>query len=212
MKIVAISDTHGMHHDMVHTIPPCDVFVHAGDLCKYGTIPEIVDFATWLVTLPAKHIIVIAGNHDGPFQTDRHLAELELKIADHIHYLRDESIVIDGVKFYGSPWQPAFCNWYFNLPRNSDQLEACWAMIPDDTDVLITHGPPHGILDANIHGEACGCERMLPRVMDIKPKVHIFGHIHLGSGITEIEGIKFVNAAIANERYELLGKPIEFDV
>ena len=212
MKIVGIADTHGMHRDMVHAIPACDVLVHAGDLCKYGTITEIIDFATWLVTLPAKHIVVVAGNHDGPFQKDRHLAESELLISEHIHYLRDEAITIDEVKFYGSPWQPEFCNWYFNLPRNGEALEACWEQIPDDTDVLITHGPPHGILDANFHGIPCGCEKMLPRVMDVKPKIHIFGHIHLSCGTTEVEGIKFVNGSIANEQYEVSHKPIVVDV
>jgi len=212
MEIVAIADTHGMHRDMVHAIPSCDVLVHAGDLCKYGDINEVIDFAMWIETQPAEHIIVIAGNHDGPFQKDRHQAELELKVSDRIHYLRDESIVIDGVKFYGSPWQPAFCDWYFNLPRNGDALEACWAQIPDDTDVLVTHGPSYGILDDNIRSISCGCEKLRLRVEQVRPKSHVFGHIHDSYGLYEWEGIKFINASVANEDYNLLNEPIVFAV
>lgn len=212
MRIVAISDTHGMQAQFGPDIPACDVLVHAGDITMHGEVNELYDISQWLNQLPATTIIVIAGNHDKCFQTERHLAEQTLlQGSSKIIYLRDESVVIDGLKFYGSPWQPAFCNWYFNLPRNGPELEACWDQIPDDTDVLITHGPPMGILDKNYWGEHCGCERMLPRVHAVEPKVHIFGHIHHGYGQL-LDVTLFVNAAIADEKYELSNEPIVIDV
>lgn len=215
MRIVAISDTHGLQRNLANdAIPECDVLVHAGDITTKGEVRELYAIATWLKRQVAKHIIIIAGNHDGCFQTQPQLAveSLVKEAPGRIIYLRDQGIVIDGVKFYGSPWQPAFCNWHFNLPRNGPALEACWAQIPDDTDVLITHGPPHGVLDQNLSTIHCGCEKLIARVQDVKPKVHIFGHIHNGYGQAKIDETLFVNAAIADERYELTNKPIVINV
>ena len=93
------------------------------------------------------------------------------------HYLCDESLTLDGVKFYGSPWQPRFFDWAFNKDRGAP-LKAIWDKIPLDTDVLITHGPPHGILDLTFDKIKAGCEELLLAVQRIKPKVHVFGHIH----------------------------------
>ncbi len=213
MRIVAISDTHGMQAHFKPAIPTCDVLVHAGDITMYGEVDELYDIAQWLARLPAKTVVVIAGNHDKCFQVQRHLAEESLqRHSAKIVYLRDRSVVIDGLKFYGSPWQPAFCNWFFNLRRNGPELEACWDQIPNDTDILITHGPPSGVLDLNVYGEHCGCEKLLPRVQQLKPKVHIFGHIHNGYGQVQIDGTTFVNAATADEKYRLVNEPIIIDV
>lgn len=172
MRIVCISDTHGKHRTM--TIPDGDVLVHAGDLTPRGHEKDIKDVNDWLGTLPHKHKIMIAGNHDFEFEKNPINARSWITNA---HYLCDESLIIDGVKFYGSPWQPRYFDWAFNVDRG-EPLKVIWDKIPMDTDVLITHGPPHGILDMTFEKIMAGCEELLLAVQRIKPKIHIFGHIH----------------------------------
>jgi len=99
-------------------------------------------------------------------------------------YLENSGVEIDGVKFWGSPWQPEFFNWAFNLPRGR-RLAEIWALIPDDTEVLITHTPPYGILDRVDSGEHVGCEDLRRALQRVKPKVHVFGHIHEDRGVVE---------------------------
>lgn len=172
MRIVCISDTHGKHRSM--KIPDGDVLIHAGDLTPRGHEKDIKDVNEWLGTLPHKHKIMIAGNHDFQFEINPVNARSWITNA---HYLCDESLTLDGVKFYGSPWQPRFFDWAFNKDRGAP-LKAIWDKIPLDTDVLITHGPPHGILDLTFDKIKAGCEELLLAVQRIKPKVHVFGHIH----------------------------------
>lgn len=206
MRIVAISDTHGMHNDLV--IPLGDVLVHAGDMTLRGKMEEVKEFHAWLERLPHKHKIVIAGNHDWPFEKD---PEESRKALSTCHYLEDSSVTIEGIKFYGSPWQPWFMNWAFNLPRG-EALKAKWKSIPVDTDVLITHGPPHGILDKVLDGSHVGCEELTIRLKTLNVKAHIFGHIHEDYGSREINGCSYVNASICNSRYLPFNKPIVIDV
>jgi hypothetical protein len=127
------------------------------------------------------------------------------------HYLEDSGIEIAGVKFWGSPWQPEFYDWAFNLPRGQ-ALADKWALIPDDIDVLITHGPPLGILDQVITGDHVGCADLLEAVQLIKPKVHIFGHIHEGYGRIEQNGTVFINASVCTARYRPINPPIVVEV
>ncbi len=198
MKIIAISDTHGRHDQI--DVPGGDVLVHAGDFCAYGTLDEVTAFNDYLGTLPHKHKIIVAGNHDWPFERDPEQAQ---KILNNAIYLQDSGIVIDGVRFYGSPWQPEFFNWAFNLPRGSALAEK-WAGIPDDTDVLITHGPPAGVLDRTSAGISAGCVDLAGAVSQrIKPKLHIFGHIHEGYGLIDKQGTAYVNACCCDERYQI---------
>ena len=136
VRIVCISDTHTLHRQV--TVPDGDVLIHAGDICNHGTRGEVKQFVSWLGELPHRHKIFIAGNHDWPFDKHGRHAHHWIK---HGTYLQDTAIMIEGLKFYGSPWQPEFCNWAFNLPRGK-RLEFVWSSIPDDTDVLITHTPP----------------------------------------------------------------------
>src|SRR5205085_2391850 len=131
-------DTHTFQTDL-DPVPEGDVFVHAGDLCRAGRLSELAGVAEWMRALPHKHKVVIAGNHDWCFVREP-AAALEL-LGPTVLYLQDSGTVIDGVRFWGSPWQPAFNNWAFNLPRGSALAEK-WALIPEGTDVLITHGPP----------------------------------------------------------------------
>ena len=141
MRIVAVADTHLFHHDLA--VPDGDVFVHAGDMCRGGHRSELALAARWIAGLPHRHKVIVAGNHDWAFV--RELAAARAMFAG-AHYLEDGEVTIDGVRFYGSPWQPAFMDWAFNLPRGPE-LAAVWARIPRGIDVLITHGPPDGIGD-----------------------------------------------------------------
>jgi Icc-related predicted phosphoesterase len=189
ITIVAVSDTHGYHDNL--NVPDGDVFVHAGDLSKRGGLEEVEAFDRWLASLPHRHKIVIAGNHD--FCFENHPAEARARLK-HCIYLQDEAVTVEGIKIYGSPWQPVFFDWAFNLPRGP-ALAAKWALIPDDTQLLVTHGPPHGSLDRTHDGRLVGCEDLLKRVRQIRPRIHIFGHIHEAAGIVEEDGTIFVNAS-----------------
>ncbi len=198
VKLVCISDTHNLHNQM--TLPDGDVLVHAGDFCDKGTIAEIRDFAAWLARQPHKHKIVVAGNHDFPFEQTPETAEA---LFESVTYLRDQSVVIDGIKFYGSPWQPRFFDWAFNLDRG-EPLREKWRLIPDDTDVLVTHGPMHGTGDVTSRGMAVGCEDLRDEIETrIKPRCHIYGHIHESRGIYQVGEMVSINACSLDLSYKL---------
>lgn len=214
MKAVCISDTHTKHREL--DIPKADVLIHAGDITYNEDLECLKDFVKWLDSLTqVKHKVVIAGNHDWDFVRNEKEAREILKGS--CHYLQDSEIILEGVKFYGSPWQPEFCNWAFNLPRGLP-LKEKWDMIPEDTDILITHGPPLG------HGDRVkdffsidkyinvGCSELLKAVKRVKPKYHIFGHIHEGYGLSWEGSTCFVNASSCNERYKPINKPIEITI
>lgn len=174
MKIIAISDTHQKHRKI--KIPDGDVFVFAGDMTNFNRSRQhYIDFNDWLGTLPHKYKLVISGNHDELFQKEPEQARSYMT---NCIYLEDDEIIIDGVKFYGTPWQPWFYDWAFNLPKGSDYLTEKWAAIPNDTDVLITHCPPYQICDIDAAGENLGCDKLANRVFEVQPKLHVFGHIH----------------------------------
>ena len=155
MKIISISDTHGLHPSM--KIPDGDLLVHAGDLTHHGALEDVIDFNNFLATLPHPHKIVIAGNHDFCFEEDRKACEEALT---NCIYLQDQEVTIDGVRFYGSPWQPWFYDWAFNLERGP-KIRAKWDLIPEGIDILITHGPPYGIGDLTTRGDNAGCQDLL---------------------------------------------------
>ncbi|NIR16687.1 MAG: metallophosphoesterase [Desulfobacterales bacterium] len=216
MKLVLISDTHQRHKYL--RMPKGDVLVHAGDFCSHGNYEEVKRFGDWLRTLDYHHILFIAGNHDKTFEFD---LEKSLKLIPEetitggkIHYLQDGYIVLQGVKFYGSPWQPRFYNWAFNLTRGGSALRKKWKRIPNDTDVLITHCPPHGILDkTDFKNENIGCKMLFDRVTDIKPRLHVFGHCHAGYGMNYhlLAGTDFINAAIVNDWHYITNLPVEYE-
>lgn len=206
MKCVVISDTHGMYRQVV--IPDGDVFIHAGDITRRGSLSEMEDFNDWLGELPHKHKVIIAGNHDWCFERTNEEARAILINGT---YLQDESVIIGGIKFYGSPWQPEFYNWAFNLPRGDD-LKEKWDFIPNDVDVLITHGPRFGVLDEVLSGERTGCNELLKVVDNIQPKFHVFGHIHEAYGMVKGSSICSINASTATVRYEPINPAIVFDI
>jgi Icc-related predicted phosphoesterase len=218
MRIVCISDTH-MRHKKIEHMPEGDVLVHAGDFMTDGySRTEIRRFVRWMDSLDYKHKIFIAGNHDRMFESEPSKAFGQIPYDCNVTYLQDEAITIDGVKFYGSPWQPEFCGWAFNLPRG-EAIRKKWDQIPKDTNVLITHGPPKGILDEapdyHIQGKmfSCGCEELREVVKTLPDlKCHVFGHIHDGYGEASINGgVRFINAAVCNEDYAAVNKPIVYD-
>lgn len=208
MRIVALSDSHN-YHDRLE-VPDGDVLVHAGDFCGRGRLNEVMDFREWLRQQPHAHKVVIAGNHDVCFEKNAPAARALL---EHVcTYLQDRAVTIDGVKFYGSPWQPFFCNWAFNL-RRGEELARKWELIPEDVDVLITHGPPYGILDrVPRDAENVGCRELSKRIVTVKPKVHIFGHIHEGYGHEKHGGVDYYNVAVCTGRYDPINPITVIDI
>jgi len=188
VRIVALADTHTFEKDL-GLIPDGDVLVHAGDMLRGGTLEELAGVAAWLASLPHRHKIIVAGNHDWCFLNERAAA---VKMLGDAIYLEDSGHEIDGVRFWGSPWQPAYNDWAYNLPRGAPLAEK-WALIPTNTDVLVTHAPPEGFGDVGPVPGRLGCSDLRARVLEVKPVLHMFGHIHQDGGIFPHEGISFVN-------------------
>lgn len=206
MRIVCVSDTHGRGRDV--DVPDGDVLVHAGDLSGMGSLKQIEQEADWLRALPHPTKVVIAGNHDFAFQQDASAARA---LMEGLVYLEDRETTIDGVRFYGSPWQPWFHDWAFNLDRG-EPIRAKWDLIPAGIDVLVTHGPPSAILDRTTSGHQVGCEELLVAVARVRPRVHVFGHIHEAYGVVDRDGTRFVNASTCDFRYRPVHPPIVVDL
>lgn len=193
MRIVAVADTHLFHSEL--TVPGGDLFVHAGDMCRSGELAELAVAAQWISSLPHRHKIIIAGNHDWAFlQTP---TEARALFGRDVIYLQDSAAQVDGVQFWGSPWQPEYNDWAWNLPRGP-ALAAKWALIPEGTAVLLTHGPPAGIGDRyGSHGysggDRSGCEDLRARVLRVAPRLHLFGHIHQDGGLWQQGQTTFAN-------------------
>lgn len=210
MRIVCVSDTHGRHTQV--TVPDGDVLVFAGDFMTDGrNVLEIIQFLRWLRSQPHKHKVVIAGNHDRLLEEAPGLFRPWLE--KDCHYLQDTGCEIEGVKFWGSPYQPEFSNWAFNKERGLP-IRQHWKLIPDDTDVLITHGPAHGILDQSGRGfEHLGCEELMDVIDNrLQLQLHVCGHIHGGYGRVTKRRTTFVNASVLNESYHLQNEPIIVDI
>ncbi len=201
MRIVSISDTHERHEQIA--LPDGDLLICAGDVTANGNLAALERFARWMQRQPHAHKILIAGNHDWCFEK----RDGRSLLPPDIHYLQDSGMTIGGLKIWGSPWQPRFYDWAFNLDRGP-QLAAKWALIPHDTDILITHGPPFGTLDRTPRGDRAGCEALAARLHALRVRLHVFGHIHDGYGVVESEGHISVNASICDEGYRAVNAPI----
>mmetsp|Transcript_48561 Transcript_48561/g.140706 ORF Transcript_48561/g.140706 Transcript_48561/m.140706 type:complete len:294 (-) Transcript_48561:107-988(-) len=230
LRCVCISDTHGRH--ALVTVPPGDILIHAGDFTMCGADFEVEEFAAWLKTLPHMHKVIVAGNHDETCDAAHFVqknrgsvdaAELEAickrakdcLLASGCVYLEDSAIEIDGISFYGSPHQPEFNDWAFNLPRGPPLREK-WAQIPANVDVLVTHGPPLGRGDEGdkyTGKQHWGCVDLLTQVQSrIRPRFHVFGHVHEGYG-TSCDGTTvFINAASLDKDYTPTNPAIVFDI
>ena len=222
MRITVISDTHTKHGLIPLTdLPGGDLLIHAGDLMNSGyNKNDILDFCTWFHSLEQyDKKIFIAGNHDRMFENHPEGVEELLNIYLDIDYLQDEGYDLydldtdTSTKIYGSPWQPEFYSWAFNLPKNGIELAGKWEAIPDNTDILITHGPAFGTLDTVVGRpwDNLGCELLAQRIEVIKPKIHVCGHIHSGYGYEFKNGTHFFNASVLDEQYEYTQKPMTFD-
>lgn len=207
MKIAFISDTHGKHGGL--HIPSTDLLIHAGDLSGRGTAIEVQQFVDWFTALPVKYKVFIGGNHD--FLLERTPSLFKTMLNDDIIYLEDSGVEIEGVNIWGSPISPFFFNWAFNRHRGED-IKRYWELIPDDTDILITHGPPLGYGDLLANGERVGCADLLEAVKRVQPQYHVFGHIHEDYGVFKTQATTFVNASVLNLRYELVNAPISVEV
>ncbi|MGD9561403.1 MAG: metallophosphatase domain-containing protein [Pyrinomonadaceae bacterium] len=214
MKIVCLSDTHNCTNGI--EVPDGDILIHSGDATITGTVEEVKRFNEWFSSLPHRHKIFVAGNHDWLFERDNELARSMLDRS--IIYLQDSSVEIDGLRIYGSPWQPRFFDWAFNLNRGYELAEK-WKLIPHDIDILITHGPPHGILDSVPRPwgtENTGCEELRKRIEEIarfgRLKLHAFGHIHCGYGTRDELGMKFANASNCDEEYAPIQAPVVVEI
>lgn len=214
MKITFLSDTHSSQRWIPNDdLIGGDIIIHSGDFSNRGYPNEVEDFLCWFSNLNYRYKVFIAGNHDFLFEDDPNKSSNLLSKYPNLIYLQDSGIEIEGIKIWGSPWQPVFYNWAFNLPRNGSELLDKWKMIPGDTDILITHGPPHGILDNLPDGFNCGCEVLFEEVTKyINPRVHVFGHIHNGYGYREIDGTLFINASSLDEDYKYKNKPINIEL
>ncbi len=208
MKIVAISDTHSRHHKLA--LPAGDMIIHAGDVSMRGLKIEIEAFLTWFASLDYKYKIFIAGNHDFIFENQDN-ATISAMMPHDIIYLNDAAVEIEGLKIWGSPITPWFHNWAFNRHRGPD-IKKHWDLIPQDTDILITHGPVHGTHDRTSSGYLVGCEDLYEVVQKIKPKLHICGHIHEAYGMIEKQETIFVNASLLNLHYKLANEAVELTI
>jgi Icc-related predicted phosphoesterase len=216
-RITFISDTHTKHDKLDGFLTGGDILIHAGDLTGRGYITEIENFAKWYDKINNYDTkVFICGNHDFGFEDDYDKVTGLLTGYKTIDYLQDDWLMVGEdydtmIKIWGTPWQPEFHNWAFNLPRG-EKLKEKWDMIPMNTDILITHGPPFGKLDyVQYNNINVGCEELMKRVEEIKPKIHVFGHIHEGYGYVFDGNTHFINAAVLNGRYEYRNKPVTVD-
>jgi Icc-related predicted phosphoesterase len=220
MRITVISDTHTKHNQITSSLPGGDLLIHTGDIMNSGYhANDIYSFCEWFNGIDNyHHKVFIAGNHDRMFEDHPEKVMEILNSYKWIDYLQDDWIKVSDieqmVKIYGSPWQPEFYDWAFNLPKGGSELEAKWEAIPKDTDILITHGPPQDHLDVSgppYSQPHLGCALLREKLDEQPPKIHVFGHIHGGYGYKFHNGTHFFNASVLNEAYEQVNNPITFD-
>lgn len=229
VRIICIGDTHGLHYSMEHDVTnfidkkQSNYLIHAGDCCNTGSVYDVRNFVYWFQNLKGfDDKIFIAGNHDWGFELKypwlyHYINDENLSQSDCV-YLEDNELTIKEpeftkpIKIYGTPWQPPFNNWAFNVPEK--KLYKYWEKIPIDTNILITHTPPFGILDEVYNREKLqhkGSKSLYEYVQKIKPQIHIFGHIHGGRALFEKDETIFINASVCTEEYEPINKPIVID-
>lgn len=206
MQITFISDTHGKH-EQVFIPPNTDLLIHAGDISNIGRVQGVQDFLDWYDKIDVPHKVFIGGNHDYLLENNSSLFRSMLSSYPKLVYLEDNGIEIAGIKLWGSPITPYFHNWAFNRWRGED-IKRYWDLIPDDIDILITHGPPHGYGDKTMMGQLVGCVDLLNAIERIQPRYHVFGHIHEDYGIFETATTTFINASVLNLQYRMVNPPV----
>lgn len=211
MRIVCVSDTHGSHDAL--ELPAGDVLLHAGDITAHGSETDYRRFLDWFARQPFRHRVFVAGNHDTWLESwPRETAGLAE--AAGVVYLDDARYVADGLRIWGSPITPRFHDWAFMRDPGAD-IERHWAMIPPDTDVLLTHGPPYAILDrverTPERFEHTGCPSLLARVQQIEPAYHVFGHIHEEYGAERNGRTCHLNVSSMDKGYSVVNPPVIID-
>lgn len=232
MKVAVFSDTHGKHKKV--SLPECDIAIFAGDATSVGHKHEVESFLNWYTKqTQCKHKVFIAGNHDKSFDSkffhsfeDHDLFEENhdkgkpgwlLDMLDKhntIHYLENSSVILEGIKIWGSPITPSFYRqyWAFNADRN-EEIQAYWDMIPTDANIIVTHGPVHGKLDyIPERSEYVGCVDLKAKIEEISPMMFVCGHIHSGRGVYNTDKTLYVNASILDNSYEKQGDPMVFNI
>lgn len=226
-RLLCVSDTHDQHMFMPRELPFADILVHAGDFTCRGAKDELDSFCAWTDDLLARgvvqDIVVVAGNHEISFELAakreavRKNQEAMKRAATerpHVHYLQDSACEVQGITFWGAPWCTTFGrDWAWQLADTPAEQGARYADIPEGIDVLVTHQPPFGQGDWNGCDKRTGSRTLLDRVVAVRPALHIFGHIHTGHGLSSREDIAtlFINAAICDEDYKPVQKPILVD-
>jgi len=240
-RISHISDTHNKHTQLNGKLPGGDLLIHSGDISSLGRQSEVERFIKWFGKQNYTHKVFIAGNHDMTFDRERllrdklayfegrteydtecaegkpeWLIELLDNLPDGVRYLENNSVTIEGINIWGSPYSPSFgYGWGFNADRGND-ITQIWNEIPMDTDIVITHSPIYGYCDKTMNTyENVGCADLLHKLREVKPHLHFSGHIHEGYGYRPIgygdwSGYAF-NGCTCNLRYEALNPPITFD-
>lgn len=216
-----MSDTHCRLRKI--EVPEGDLLLHAGDLTFKGDIQEISQELRELrrIAKNFKHgCVFVAGNHDWLGERNPSLMK-QMAVDEGLIYLDHSSVQIEGLNIFGSAYTPAFCNWAFNVPRG-EALAEKWAQIPDNTDILITHGPPMGILDpveryntqkCEFEIEHVGCADLYNRIQQLKQlRLHLFGHLHGGYGQLKVGDFTYVNASVCTENYKPSNFPITIEL
>lgn len=217
MRIMCLSDTHTMHYKLDLNMLQCiDCVVHTGDFSN-GDELSTDNFLCWFADLPVKHKILVAGNHDKYVMHSNDRFKRKVALLGGMHYLEDSGVEIEGVKFWGTPWVNKFYNWSF-MAYESD-LSKIYKLIPKGTQVLLSHGPAQGYLDfvPRIGGGHVGSLALRNKVKRLKDlKYHIFGHIHCGAGVLDVEtkSNKYtaVNASVLNDDYRWVNQPIIIEI
>jgi Icc-related predicted phosphoesterase len=221
LRLLCVSDTHDLHQDMPHDLPTADILVHAGDFTCQGRRDELQNFQSWIGRLldegVVKHAVVVAGNHERSLELSaKHPAvrsaqlamKEELASRPSVTYLEDSACLLEGVRFYGSPWTTCTgeSTWAFQKPDSS--LSSIFSATPSDIHVLVTHQPPLGIGDHGGDARRCGSASLLQAVEAAQPLLHVFGHIHAGHGVYRSHATTFVNAAVCDDDYKPVQKPV----
>ncbi len=208
-RVVMVSDTHDKHSKLFN-MPKGDILIMSGDMTFHGEEAELERLNDWLDAQDYDHKVIIPGNHDLTFESRWDWACSKVPAADAI--LNQELYDADGLKIWGEPRQPWFYDWAFNVSR--DQMKKqCWDKVPDDIDILISHGPPWGVGDVTSRGSAhVGCVALREYILERGPRLVVCGHIHPGYGIHILGNTVVVNASVCNERYQVVNPPVVLDM
>jgi Icc-related predicted phosphoesterase len=204
VRVVCISDTHELHRDLA--LPDGDLLIHAGDFTFWNHAAKIQDFNDWLGELPHRHKVVIPGNHDRAFSQDPRFRAMITNAV----LLINEGVKLCGLNIWGTP---VTCDDAAYGHSKREERARLYASIPKETHILITHGPPYGILDrepGSLHKQ--GCTELRLAVMQLKPRLHVFGHVHAGYGTCHTERTLFVNAALLGWTGDIENRPIVMDI